>query len=198
MSGTSIDSIDAALIEIEANEISTVASLCVPYSETLQHKLKEAIHPKFKISLHDFASLNIQVGEAFANACIELLDHAKVNHKEVSAIGSHGQTLRHSPNSAPPYTLQIGDGATIAARTNINTVVDFRSADLAMGGEGAPLVPAFHESIFRSAQENRVILNIGGIANISELPKDLGKDISGFDTGPGNCLLDDWIQQCRG
>ena len=111
---------------------------------------------------------------------------------QISAIGSHGQTVLHLPESDHPRTLQIGDPNLITYKTGITTVSDFRRMDMAAGGQGAPLAPAFHAFQFRDPDKNRVILNIGGIANISILPSDTDKYVTGFDTGPGNGLLDDW------
>jgi anhydro-N-acetylmuramic acid kinase len=105
--------------------------------------------------------------------------------------------LRHSPDSDPPYSIQIGDPATIAAHCSITTVADFRALDIAAGGQGAPLVPPFHEAYFRDKKENTVVINIGGIANITVLPAQPSNAMQGFDTGPGNCLLDEWIRQRR-
>ncbi|MGR8950547.1 MAG: anhydro-N-acetylmuramic acid kinase, partial [Gammaproteobacteria bacterium] len=198
MSGTSMDGIDAALVDIRDCELSTIASLSVSYPNSLQKKLFAAIAPDAKFSLHDYATLDVEVGQAFASACNELLDDAGRRASDVVAIGSHGQTLQHSPRTSPAYTIQIGDGATIAAQTKIDVVNNFRNIDVATGGQGAPLVPAFHEWMFRDDTLERVVLNIGGIANVTLLPKDSRKALVGFDTGPGNCLMDAWIMQCRG
>ena len=111
----------------------------------------------------------------------------------IAAIGSHGQTLRHQPDASAPYSLQIGNPETIASGTGIVTVADFRSADIAAGGQGAPLVPPFHDWLFGGTGKHRAILNIGGIANVTLLGSS-GEAVTGFDTGPGNTLLDRWIQ----
>lgn len=113
----------------------------------------------------------------------------------VIAIGSHGQTIRHEPDAATPYSLKIGNADTIASRTGIDVIADFRRADIEAGGQGAPLAPAFHRAVFSSTDENRVALNIGGIANITTLPADTAVAVTGFDTGPGNTLMDYWAQQ---
>ncbi|MCP5090821.1 MAG: anhydro-N-acetylmuramic acid kinase, partial [Gammaproteobacteria bacterium] len=115
----------------------------------------------------------------------------------IVAIGSHGQTLRHRPDAERPYSLQIGDAATIAAGTGVTTVADFRRSDIAVGGQGAPLVPPFHDWLFRRQDVNRIVLNIGGMANVTVLPAD-DEPVTGFDTGPGNTLLDAWINEQRG
>ncbi len=128
----------------------------------------------------------------------ELLDTARLSPAQIVAIGSHGQTIRHSPNSQPPFTLQIGDPNTIAELTGITTVADLRRRDMAAGGQGAPLVPGFHAALYRQAGEDRVVLNLGGIANITILPGELSEAVRGFDTGPANTLLDSWIRQQLG
>ena len=198
ISGTSMDGIDAALVEIEQDNIQIVDFHTFKYSDGLIAQLNEAILPDFKCSLHEFATLDNQVGIEFARAANALLEKNKLSPKDVSAIGSHGQTLRHSPDTYPSYTLQVGNAAVLCSHTKITTVCDFRSQDVAAGGEGAPLVPPFHEALFRTPDLDRVVLNIGGIANISVLPKDPKCPIQGFDTGPGNCLMDVWCQKHLG
>jgi anhydro-N-acetylmuramic acid kinase len=131
------------------------------------------------------------VGECFRDAALKLLSTAGVEPSSITAIGSHGQTLRHQPRAARPFTMQIGDANIIVAGTGITTVADFRRRDIAVGGEGAPLAPAFHQWLFSSPGGNRAILNIGGIANVTLLSS---PTVVGFDTGPGNTLLDSWIR----
>jgi len=195
MSGTSMDGIDAALAEITEKKIEVIGALTAPYSAVLSDRLRRIIQPSARISLHEFASLDVEIGRAFASAANQLLIDTDIDARDVSAIGSHGQTLRHCPEGDPPYTIQVGDPASIAARCSITTVADFRSLDIASGGQGAPLVPAFHEAYFRTPDVDTIVLNIGGIANITILPADLSRAVEGFDTGPGNCLLDDWIRR---
>ncbi|MDP6183296.1 MAG: anhydro-N-acetylmuramic acid kinase [Gammaproteobacteria bacterium] len=195
MSGTSMDGVDAALVSFDSENIVVVGSLTVPYSETVLTELMRAVEPDTRLSLHEFASLDIEVGRCFARAAMKLISETETSPKDVIAIGSHGQTLRHSPNTDPPYSVQIGDPATVAMRCSITTVADFRSLDLAAGGQGAPLVPAFHEAYLRHDEENTVVINVGGIANITVLPAKPSNTIEGFDTGPGNCLLDEWASQ---
>lgn len=127
----------------------------------------------------------------------ELLDRAYLDAAQVRAIGSHGQTLRHRPQESDPYTVQIAQPAVIAENTGIATVADFRTADVASGGQDAPLTPAFHAALFR-AERQRVIVNVGGLASITSLPADPAAPVLGFDTGPGNCLRDEWIAQQLG
>lgn len=194
ISGTSVDGVDAALVEIgdEKDQFSLCESLTDPYSLSLRQKLLAVIKPEYKCSVHDFATLDMEIALAFSNAANTLITKSGIDRDNITAIGSHGQTIRHSTASNPPYSLQLGNGATIAAHTQIPVVNDFRSFDIASGGEGAPLVPGFHDWLFRHPSIDRAILNIGGIANLTLLPADKNKDILGFDTGPGNCLLDDW------
>lgn len=193
ISGTSMDGVDAALVSFERDEFIVHATRTTPYPSALREQLVEVIAPDARLSLHAFGSLNIAVGQVFAQAARGIMHDANIDRAEIIAIGSHGQTLRHSPDSAPPYTIQIGDPATITNACGVPTVADFRSLDLAAGGQGAPLVPPFHEAYFRNAKSSTVVLNIGGIANITLLPEDPELPLRGFDTGPGNCLLDEWI-----
>ena len=193
ISGTSMDGVDVAAIDISNGKLSTVLTRTLRYPETLERRLRDAIAPDAVLSLHEWGELNILVGEQFAeaaNACIAALDDAV----PVIAIGSHGQTLRHHPIGAHPYTLQVGDAATIAARTNHITVADFRSLDVARGGQGAPLVPPFHRACLGGLVDECFVVNIGGIANITALGADPDSTPVAFDTGPGNCLMDEWAQ----
>ena len=192
-----MDGIDAALIEFDATQMSSVAALTLDYPCDVATLLRDVVETQAATSLHDFATLNVKIGRLFSDAANQLLAQSNTRAHDVVAIGSHGQTLRHSPSSEPPYSVQIGDPATIAARCEITTVADFRSLDLAYGGEGAPLVPAFHDWRFRSHTEDRVVLNIGGISNISVLPADSKQPSAGYDTGPGNCLMDAWSWKHR-
>ena len=139
--------------------------------------------------------MDIIIGQLFAEAALGLLEQANLGADRITAIGSHGQTIRHAPASEPAFTLQIGDPNTIANITGITTIADFRRRDMAAGGQGAPLVPAFHDELFRLHDRNRVILNIGGMANITILPIYPQQRITGFDTGPGNILMDSWIKK---
>jgi anhydro-N-acetylmuramic acid kinase len=137
------------------------------------------------------------VGASFRDAANAVIAKCGGDKAHIKAIGSHGQTLRHQPDAARPFSLQIGDADIIARDTGITTVANFRQADIDAGGQGAPLVPPFHDCLFRSPVKNRVVLNIGGIANITVLPS-AGSPITGFDTGPGNTLMDNWIREQRG
>jgi anhydro-N-acetylmuramic acid kinase len=144
------------------------------------------------------AELDVQAGRLFAEAALALLQKTAIPPQRISAIGCHGQTLYHRPDGKIPYTWQIGDPNTIAWRTGITTVADFRRKDIAAGGQGAPLVPTFHAAILRDPAENRLILNLGGIANLTVLPADPAQPVRGFDTGPANCLLDAWATRHLG
>ena len=193
-----MDGVDAALIEISRAGLRTLGGLTHRYPQHLNTTLHNVIAPEARLSLEELASLNVEVGECFAQAGDLLLKTLKVPHAEITAVGSHGQTLRHAPRAEHPYSIQIGSPAVIAARLGLTTVADFRSMDIAYGGEGAPLVPAFHEWLLRKPGENRVIANVGGIANISLLPGQPSAPIAGYDTGPGNCLMDAWCKRHRG
>jgi anhydro-N-acetylmuramic acid kinase len=144
--------------------------------------------------LDALGAADAQAGDAFADATLALLATAGIGPAAVHAVGSHGQTVRHRPAATPPFTIQIGDPNRIAERTGITTVADFRRRDVAAGGQGAPLVPAFHAAAFREPGEDRAVLNVGGIANLTLLPAGADETIAGFDTGPGNCLMDAWVR----
>lgn len=198
ISGTSMDGVDAVLAEFTADGMRSLCGVTASYPPDLGATLHTSILPDARLSLHDIATLHIRVGEHFAAAATQVCNEAGVAPATIVAIGSHGQTLCHAPRGAHPYTMQIGNAATIAARSGLTTVADFRSLDIAYGGEGAPLVPAFHEWLLRDTSQNRVIVNIGGIANISLLPADPAAPLAGFDTGTGNCLMDAWCARHRG
>ena len=191
MSGTSMDGIDAALVDF--------TSPCPDIIATHSHKYPAALHQQLEAALQletplntDLTAIDTAVGETFAAATNELLLNANVMAGDIIAIGSHGQTIRHKPQAPEPYSLQIGNPDIIAGHTGVDVVADFRRADIEAGGQGAPLVPAFHQAIFASNSEDRVILNIGGIANITILATAAATPVSGFDTGPGNTLMDSW------
>jgi len=197
MSGTSMDGIDAALVRFGDNTTDVLATLEHDYPADLKHELLAARDDASLRLCADVPDLHRSVGECFRDAAVELLATAGVDRSSVAAIGSHGQTLRHEPDSDEPFSLQIGDPDIIASATAITTVADFRRADIELGGQGAPLAPAFHEWLFREADTLRVVLNIGGIANITVLPES-GRATTGFDTGPGNTLLDAWAREHLG
>lgn len=192
-----MDGIDAVLVDFSTTPMRIVAYAETPYPDDIRAALAVTHQPDPKLPLHRIKQLDVQIGRCFADAAIQLLTGAGINPAGVSAIGSHGQTILHSPETEPPYSWQIGDPATIAMRTGITTVADFRSLDVAAGGQGAPLVPGFHNELWRTVDEDRVVVNIGGIANVTLLPADPAAPVSAFDTGPGNCLLDEWISLHR-
>jgi len=192
MSGTSADAVDVVIVDF-ANDRT---QLCASHSVSLSPLIRQQIHAFATPSdneLDRLGELDQQLGEVFSDSINQLLSKFQITPSQVIAIGSHGQTIRHRPPGSltHPFTLQIGDPNIIAERTGITTVADFRRRDMAAGGQGAPLVPAFHQAVFHSSTIDRVVVNIGGMANITWLPK-AGKAL-GFDTGPGNVLMDAWI-----
>ncbi len=194
MSGTSIDGIDAALINTKQGIFSLSGHHSIDFTAECRNEILKLCAPGNN-EIQRMGTLDRQLGEAFARCCNELLQKFGIPPQKVRAIGSHGQTIRHHPQgiNGPGFTCQIGDPNTIAELTGITTVADFRRRDIAAGGEGAPLVPAFHQAVFTSPTANRAVINIGGMANISVLQRD--GSYSGFDTGPGNVLMDSWIQE---
>ena len=196
MSGTSMDGIDAALVTFGEHRCNLVATCAAHYPHTLRNELLEACRMPAQCTVDTVGRLDQWVGECFRDAALQVIAKAKVQPESITAIGSHGQTLRHQPRAARPFSLQIGDANIIAAGTGITTVADFRRRDIALGGEGAPLAPAFHRWLFADTTRTRVVLNIGGIANVTILSAS-GIPVIGFDTGPGNSLLDAWIRNHR-
>ena len=194
MSGTSADAIDAALVSFNIDQsIKLEHFLEQVYPEQIKHLVAELRSPDAKISLKDIAELNISLGKIFADAACQLMTTAKIDQQEITAIGSHGQTILHAPDGINPFSMQLGDPNVIASKTGITTIADFRNMDIAAEGQGAPLVPLFHEALFRNTDKNKIILNLGGIANITLLPASPDQPVLGFDTGPANALMDDWI-----
>lgn len=195
MSGTSLDGIDAVLVEFNETLPRLIAAETTPFEPALRADLLSLCLPGAN-EIERMGRADRALGQAFASATLQLLQKAGLPAAAIAAIGSHGQTIRHRPNSDLAFTLQIGDPGTIAEMTGVTTIADFRRRDIAAGGQGAPLVPAFHRSVF-GGDRNRVILNIGGMANITALPADREMAVLGFDTGPGNTLLDSWIAHTR-
>lgn len=194
ISGTSADGIDAALLRFGA-EPHILSAHTYPYPEALRVRILALARSAAQISLDDYGALDVEIGEAFAAAALALLDKAGVEPSAVRAIGSHGQTICHRPAAAHPFTLQIGDPTVIAERTGIDTIADFRRGDVAAGGQGAPLAPAFHAWAFAS-RAPCAVLNLGGIANVTLIGAD--GSVRGFDTGPANCLMDAWAARHLG
>jgi anhydro-N-acetylmuramic acid kinase len=191
ISGTSIDGVDAVLAEIGDDDFRIVGADTTPFPADLHARLRKLVETP-QTSLRDLGSLDVAVGRFFAECARKLIASCGLRPEDVTAIGSHGQTVYHEPVGAEPFSLQLGDPNVIAAMTGSTTVADFRRLDVALGGQGAPLVPAFHAWAFGHAREQRVVVNIGGIANITVLAP--GRDVTGYDTGPGNTLLDVWIR----
>jgi len=193
MSGTSVDGVDAALISINQNQIECLASQSIPFDDTTRNSILEACTKSFT-SAEQTQELDQQLADIYASAVRELANQYSAKLQN-AVIGCHGQTINHMPDASPPFSLQIGNAQRLADLCGLSVVSDFRSADLATGGQGAPLAPAFHDTVFRSTKESRVVLNLGGIANISVLSKDNNTDVIGFDTGPANGLMDYWINK---
>ncbi len=193
MSGTSMDGIDAALVEIDDKTCKILHTHSDPWPDDLRQQLQQLITQPDQTTLQTVGGLHHKLGRAFANTALALLGAAGVSPHAVAAIGSHGQTVLHTPGTQTPHSIQLGDPGTIAIETAIPVVADFRNADMALGGQGAPLVPAFHRWIFGREGEDLAVINIGGIANVTILHAD-GKT-TGFDTGPGNTLLNHWITE---
>jgi len=191
MSGTSLDGIDCVLVNFNGQKMQLIASLHTAYPKALRDKLIQLCQ-SFTVNVKDLGCLHTELGELYSKAIMALLNNTKISAKKVIAIGNHGQTIYHLPEGKFPFTMQIGNAAVIAARTGIDVIADFRSIDMAFGGQGAPLVPAFHAAVFAKKNKNVAVVNIGGMSNVTLIPAS-GK-VSGFDTGPGNVLMDLWIQ----
>lgn len=189
MSGTSLDGVDIALTEITKNRISCKAFKTYPYSKTLINELHN-FNLKAEISLSSLAKLQSQLGLHYAETINCFLDEQSLDNSSIRAIGSHGQTIFHDPNAS--MSIQIGHPAFIAKHTGITTVADFRIDDMANGGQGAPLAPAFHQALFQKNHERLAVVNLGGIANVSLLNE--SGEVLGADTGPANGLMDEICQ----
>lgn len=197
ISGTSMDGVDCVLVDLADSRPALIHTHFTPMPAPLRKRLLSLCHSD-TTDLVSLGSLDIEVGRLFAAAINTLLDGAGVDSGQVRAIGSHGQTVYHQPEGHTPFTLQIGDPNTIAFTTGITTVADFRRMDMAAGGQGAPLAPLLHQAVFSHPSLNRVVLNLGGIANLTLLPADDTSPVRGFDTGPANVLMDHWIHQHLG
>ena len=198
MSGTSLDGVDAVLVRFgPEGGLALEAARTLPMPGPLRAALERAIG-EGRIALAELGRLDAELGALFARAVEAVLEAAGAEAGTVRAVGCPGQTLWHAPEGEPPFTLQIGDPNAVAERTGIAVVADFRRRDLAAGGQGAPLVPAFHAAVFRRPGEDVAVLNVGGIANVTLLPADPRAPVRGFDTGPGNTLLDAWARRHTG
>lgn len=193
MSGTSMDGIDVALVEFDGEKPNLLACHSHPLTDPVLSQLHQLADPTFD-SINQLGRMHRAVGQLFADATNALLTKHNIDPNSITAIGSHGQTVRHMPEGNQGFSLQIGDPNTIAVNTGIDVIHDFRSKDIALGGEGAPLVPSFHHLLTapKCPDAVNVILNIGGIANISYVTQE---QIIGFDTGPGNALMDAWCRR---
>jgi len=196
MSGTSLDGVDVAIVDFTEYPPKLLHCETSPYETAIRQRL-HALCQEASTTVDKLYSLDAELGELYARSVNQALELSSVDRDRVVAIGCHGQTIRHSPDSLSPYTAQIGDPNRIAALTGITTVADFRRKDIALGGQAAPLAPAFHRFLFQSENEDRALINIGGIANITFLPANPDQSVIGFDTGPGNTLLDFWNARHR-
>jgi anhydro-N-acetylmuramic acid kinase len=193
MSGTSLDGADAALVDFSSGPPRTLAFAAVPFAPALRERILALCEPgSDPVDLA--ATVTIELCALYASAVQAALAAGNVPRADVVAIGCHGQTVRHRPDLG--YTVQLNDPARLAELTHIDVVADFRRRDVAAGGQGAPLVPAFHESVFRHPDSTRAVVNIGGISNVTWLPQ--GGRTLGFDCGPGNVLLDGWARRHLG
>ncbi|MCY3885004.1 MAG: anhydro-N-acetylmuramic acid kinase [Gammaproteobacteria bacterium] len=191
ISGTSIDGLDLALVEIDGVHLELVNSSTVEFPLPLKERLIRLASTRGNIV--DVGRTSSALGSFTGNAIVQFLQESGTEPGSVRAIGSHGQTVHHFPNTDEAFSMQIGEAARIAETTGIDTIADFRSRDIAAGGQGAPLVPLFHARLFQSTKFDRVVLNIGGIANVTYLPKNASAVHKGFDTGPGNALIDAFV-----
>lgn len=189
MSGTSLDGVDAVMSAFPGSQQAAY----LPFPADLKHELM-ALQSPVENEIHREAMAANRLAELYADCVKNLLASANIRPDQIRAIGAHGQTIRHLPASG--YTRQINNPALLAELTGIDVIADFRSRDVAAGGQGAPLVPAFHQAVFGKKDITRVVANIGGISNISILRAD--GSLSGFDTGPGNMLMDSWINTHQG
>jgi anhydro-N-acetylmuramic acid kinase len=194
ISGTSLDGVDAVAVEFDGDQPRLLASQGASYPNQLKADLKAICLPGAN-EIDRLGQLDRQVGVRFAETALSLLQSCNLKPEQITAIGCHGQTIRHRPNLETPFTLQIGDPNTISELTGITTVADFRRRDMAANGQGAPLVPAYHQVLFQHPEQARIILNLGGIANITCLPAGDKTGVIGYDTGPANTLLDRWIER---
>ena len=199
MSGTSLDGVDGVLADFSDTRLTVLAHVSAPLSQALTQELL-ALNSPGPNELHRAALAANALVRVYAHVVANLLDESGINNAQVTAIGAHGQTVRHQPQAfdGTGYTLQLNNPALLAELTGIDVIADFRSRDVAAGGQGAPLVPAFHQSVFGRPGETVATLNIGGMSNLTVLGPKLADDVLGFDCGPGNALMDAWCQQHLG
>ncbi|QSA98207.1 anhydro-N-acetylmuramic acid kinase [Methylococcus sp. EFPC2] len=197
MSGTSLDGIDAVLVSFTDERPEVHATYYRAYEPELRQALARLCYAE-KVEMRALGEADARLGLLFGACVTQLLEEAGIGRDQVAAIGSHGQTVFHHPQGPHAFSLQIGDPSRIAQTTGITTIADFRRRDIAAGGQGAPLAPAFHRAVFQSREEERVIVNLGGIANLTVLPKTGDGPVFGFDSGPGNTLMDGWVAEHLG
>ena len=193
ISGTSRDGVDAALVQFESGRPDLLHALCLPYQEPLKSDLETVLATGRPPTPKDTGMLDEFLGRHFARAARMVAEQAGMEMRDVTAIGSHGQTVWHEPGGENPFTLQLGNPWVIVRSTGVTTVADFRTADLEAGGQGAPLAPLLHRELFHSGTEDRAVLNLGGIANVTLLGREGA--VTGFDCGPANCLSDLWARR---
>lgn len=197
ISGTSADGIDAILADFSAQQVQIIAAHTFAYPQAIRTQLQPLLDQGQVASLTALGQLDSAIGDCFAFAAEQICSQADISLQQICAIGSHGQTVAHDADASPAYSIQLGDPNRIAMRCQLPVVADFRRMDLAAGGQAAPLAPLIHEQLFRRHEQSVVVVNIGGIANISLLPADPDQPVTGFDSGPGNCLLDNWYRAHR-
>ena len=190
LSGTSRDGVDAVLVSFSDTSMDILHALCKPYPAAIKLTLDQLLETGQAPASSVAQLLDENLAYFFARVAQDLVGEAGLEMRDIRAIGSHGQNVWHQPEAEPPMTMQLGRGDLIARNTRTTVVNNFRMADLKAGGQGAPLAPLLHQELFRSETENRAILNLGGIANLTILPAKAG--VAGFDCGPGNCLMDGW------
>lgn len=195
ISGTSMDGIDAVLVAFDRSFI-LIDQLSQPIPDDLQKRIFQLAHNE-QVDLRLLGETDAELGDVFARAADNLLKRNALQAKDIVAIGSHGQTIWHSPDSRYKFTIQIGNPHRIAHATGITTVADFRNRNMVAGGEGAPFAPAFHRAVFSHPQQNRAVLNLGGIANLTYLPASPEQKCLGFDSGPASVLMDHWMSKHR-
>jgi len=195
LSGTSVDGIDAALVAIDNGTIQLVNTHDQDFSKTLGKDLQSIIQSQ-STNLKQLSETDNLLALEFSQAVNKLIEKSQINRKDIIAIGSHGQTIFHQPDGKYKNTMQIGSAHIIAANTKLKVVSNFRNLDVAYGGQGAPLAPLIHQKLFYQDNKNTAVINLGGIANISFIGVDFPQPI-GFDTGPANCLMDQWINKFK-
>jgi len=195
MSGTSLDAVDAVVVSIDEKRIELVANYEHPIPNAIRQQVL-AVCTGQNTTLPEIGLIDHTLGKLYAAAVVQLLKNAQLQAIQITALGNHGQTVFHHPDGDAAFTMQLGDANLIAALTGIDTIADFRRIDMAFGGQGAPLAPAFHQFLFKERRSTTIVLNVGGISNISVIA--VNGHVVGFDTGPGNILMDSWCERHTG